>query len=288
MSWLKNIVRPKIATNKRREMPSNLWQKCPDCSSMLYGKDLVANNNVCENCGYHFPLSAENRLKHLLDEGSWLPIPLPNKKADHLKFKDRKRYSERLRIARRSSGRRDAILIGSGAIGSYPVAIALMDFSFMAGSMGTATGDAIITAAEKAIADKTPLILITASGGARMQEGILSLMQMARTSAVLLKLKEAGLPYIVLLTHPTTGGVTASFAMQGDFSFAEPKALIGFAGPRVIEQTIGAKLPKDFQTAEYLYEHGMIDEVLPRNKQRTRLTSLLATFSAQSPFSVII
>lgn len=284
MSWLKNLVRPKIATSERREMPKDLWQKCPGCGEMLYSKDLRASMNVCDGCGHHLRLTVEQRLNTLLDTDSWQELEQPRQKADHLKFKDRKKYSERLRAARKSSGRRDAILIGDGAIEGQEITVILMDFNFMAGSMGTAVGDAIIQAADHACKSKKPLLMITASGGARMQEGILSLMQMARATAALKTLKEHALPYIVLLTDPTTGGVSASFAMQGDFTFAEPGALIGFAGPRVIQQTIGATLPDGFQTAEYLYDHGMLDGILPRSEQRAHLKKLLGTLSAPSPF----
>ena len=284
MSWLKNIIRPKIATTTKRDMPSNIWEKCPDCGDMLYGKDLQASARVCDGCGYHLSFSVEQRLDHLLDEGSWSEKQQPHLKADHLKFRDRKSYSDRLRAARRDRGRRDGIVVGTGKIEGYPLTLCLMDFDFMAGSMGTATGNGIIDAADLAFKNKQPLFLLTASGGARMQEGILSLMQMARTSAALLKLKEAGIPFIVMLTNPTTGGVTASFAMQGDFTMAEPKALIGFAGPRVIQQTIGATLPDGFQTSEYLLTNGMIDAVVPRAQQRTYLANLLKTLSMPSPF----
>ena len=279
MSWLKNIIRPKIATTQKRDMPSNLWEKCPDCGDMLYGKDLALSARVCDGCGYHLSLTVHQRIDHLLDAGSWKEVELPRKKADHLKFKDRKSYAERLRLARRQSGRRDGAVVGNGTIGGFPLTLCLMDFDFMAGSMGTSMGDGIIIAAETAYAKKQPLLLVAASGGARMQEGILSLMQMARTTAALLKLKEAGIAYIVMLTNPTTGGVTASFAMQADFTIAEPKALIGFAGPRVIQQTIGATLPDNFQTAEYLLEHGMLDAVLPRPQQRPYLINLLQTLA---------
>ena len=284
MSWLKSLVRPKIATKQRRDMPKDLWQKCPNCDEMLYSKDLMANWFVCHSCGHHLRLTVEQRLGGLLDEDTWQELEQPRQKADHLKFKDRKKYSERLRAARKSAGRRDAVLIGDGAIEGEELTVIIMDFAFMAGSMGTAVGDAIIQAADHARETKKPLLMITASGGARMQEGILSLMQMARATAALKTLKEHKLPYIVLLTDPTTGGVSASFAMQGDFTYAEPGALIGFAGPRVIQQTIGATLPDGFQKAEYLYEHGMLDGILPRGHQRSHLKKLLSTLAAPSPF----
>ncbi len=284
MSWLKNIIRPKIATKTKRDMPSNIWEKCPGCGDMLYGKDLEISARVCNGCGHHLKFSVEQRLEHLLDEGTWSEVEQPHLKADHLKFKDRKSYSDRLRVARRDRGRRDGIVVGNGKIEGYPLTLCLMDFDFMAGSMGTATGNGIINAAEIAYEKKQPLLLVAASGGARMQEGILSLMQMARTSAALLKLKEAGIPYFVMLTNPTTGGVTASFAMQADFTLAEPRALIGFAGPRVIQQTIGATLPEGFQTAEYLLENGMIDAVVPRQQQRQYLGNLMNTLSLPKAF----
>ena len=284
MSWLKSLVRPKIATQQRREMPKDLWQKCPNCDEMLYSKDLLANWFVCHGCGHHLRLTVEQRLGGMLDKDSWTEIEQPKQKADHLKFKDRKKYSERLRVARKSTGRRDAVVIGDGTIEGEALTVIFMDFSFMAGSMGTAVGDAIIQAADHACKTRKPLLMITASGGARMQEGILSLMQMARATAALKTLKEHKLPYIVLLTDPTTGGVSASFAMQGDFTYAEPGALIGFAGPRVIQQTIGATLPDGFQKAEYLYEHGMLDGILPRGQQRGHFKKLLSTLATPSPF----
>ena len=285
MSWLKNLVRPKIATTKRREIPKELWEKCPSCGDMLYTKDLLANQYVCTSCGHHLRLGVESRLENLLDENSWQELDQPYQKANHLKFKDLKPYTERLRLARRTTGRRDGVVIGEGAIEGEEIILVAFDFSFMAGSMGTIIGNGIIQAANHACAHQKPLLMITASGGARMQEGILSLMQMARTTAALKTLKEQRLPYIVLLTDPTTGGVSASFAMQGDFTFAEPGALIGFAGPRVIQQTIGATLPEGFQTAEYLYNHGMLDAILPRSTQRTHLKKLLSTIATPSPFS---
>lgn len=284
MSWLKNIIRPKIATTTKRDMPSHIWEKCPGCGDMLYGKDLALSARMCDGCDHHLSFTVEQRIDHLIDPNTWKLVELPRQKADHLKFKDRKSYSDRLRAARKDSGRRDGIVVGNGKVGGFPLTLCLMDFNFMAGSMGTGVGDGIIIAAETALKNKQPLLLVAASGGARMQEGILSLMQMARTSAALLKLKEAGLPYIVMLTNPTTGGVTASFAMQADFTMAEPRALIGFAGPRVIQQTIGATLPDGFQTSEYLLEHGMIDAVVPRQQQRTYLANLLQTLALPSPF----
>ena len=275
MSWLKSIVRPKIATRQRREMPGHLWEKCPSCGEMLYHKDLLANLRVCGSCQHHLRLPLSERLTHLVDTDSFAPIDLPEVAVDPLKFKDRKRYTDRLRDAQKKTQEPDAIRVGHCRIQGEAAVLMLLDFGFMGGSMGMAVGEAIVAGCEAAVAAGEPVVMVAASGGARMQEGILSLMQMARTSAALLQVKEAGLPYIVLLTDPTTGGVTASFAMQGDFTFAEPGALIGFAGPRVIQQTIGETLPEDFQTAEYLYAHGMLDAVLHRTTQPTHLATLL-------------
>ena len=264
MNWLTNFVRPKIKKVTPKEIADDLWVSCPDCGHMLFSKELKKSMYVCTACGHHLRLYVDKRLKQLFDGSKYTEIELPTTKDDPLKFKDSKKYSERLKSYRKATGNEDAIKVAKGKVGGITTIIAAMDFSFMGGSMGTAVGEGIVKAAELALAGKYPFIVVTSSGGARMQEGILSLMQMARTTAAINKLKEAGVPYIVILTDPTTGGVSASFAMLGDVHIAEHGALIGFAGPRVIEQTIREKLPNGFQKAEYLKEHGMVDIVVDR------------------------
>ena len=264
MNWLTNFVRPKIKKATPKEIADGLWITCPDCGQMLFSKDLKKSMYVCTSCGHHLRLYIDKRLRMLFDGGKYTEIELPKTKDDPLNFKDTKRYSERLKTYRKATGNEDAIKVAKGKIGGITCIVAAMDFSFMGGSMGTAVGEGIVKAAELAGAGKYPLIAVTASGGARMQEGILSLMQMARTVAAINKLKENGIPYISILTDPTTGGVSASFAMLGDVHIAEHGSLIGFAGPRVIEQTIHEKLPNGFQRAEYLREHGMVDIVVDR------------------------
>lgn len=276
MSWLKNLVRPKIATRTKREVPDNLWLKCPGCNEMLYRKDLSANLHTCGSCNHHLRWPVEERLAHLFDEGSREAIPLPLSPEDPLKFRDLKKYADRLKDARKAADTtRDACRVEYGTISGQPAIVCAFDFSFMAGSMGVAVGQAIVTAAEEAQRRKLPLMIIPASGGARMQEGILSLMQMARTTAAINSLRESGQPYLVLLTDPTTGGVTASFAMIGDVTLSEPGAMIGFAGPRVIQQTIGETLPEGFQSAEYLLEHGMVDVIVHRREQSQKIGNIL-------------
>ena len=277
MSWLKEIVRAGISTKSKRDVKANVWKKCPSCADMLYQKDLQENLYICSNCNHHLPISLKERLAYLLDDGTIAKVSVRKVKADPLKFKDRKSYSDRLKEARRNTGEEDACHVLIAKIDGIKSVVCAFDFQFMAGSMGTYVGEAIIKAAQTAKSKHLPLVLIPASGGARMQEGILSLMQMARTTAALLEVKEAGLPYIVLLTNPTTGGVTASFAMQGDIHMAEPGALIGFAGQRVIEQTIKETLPEGFQRAEYLLEHGMVDMVTSRKDQPAVLATIIAT-----------
>jgi acetyl-CoA carboxylase carboxyl transferase subunit beta len=279
MNWLTNFVRPKLrALVARKETPENLWLKCPKCEQMLFMRDWEANQEVCTHCGHHMRQRPVKRFPHLFDDGQFEIHPLPRVVQDPLKFRDTKRYDAKLKEAQAKDGGSEALVVASGLMGGRTTVIAALDFSFMGGSMGTAVGEGLVMAAELAVERKAPLIVFSASGGARMQEGILSLMQLTRSTIAVRKVKAAGLPYIVVLTDPTTGGVTASFAMLGDVHIAEPDALIGFAGPRVIEQTIRQELPAGFQRAEYLLEHGMVDAVVHRHKLREtliRLTSLL-------------
>ena len=275
MNWITNYVRPRInSIFSRRETPENLWHKCDECGSMLFHRELSDNLNVCTNCGHHMVISPRERFAALFDGGIFAEVAVPAPISDPLHFRDQKRYPERMKAAQKATGEKEAMLVASGEIGRAPIVAAAQDFSFMGGSMGMYVGNAIIAAAEEAVKLKRPLILFSAAGGARMQEGILSLMQMPRTTVAIQMLKEAGLPYIVVLTHPTTGGVTASYAMLGDVHIAEPNALICFAGPRVIEQTIREKLPDGFQRAEYLLDHGMLDRVTKRTEMREELISI--------------
>ncbi len=276
MNWLTNFVRPKIqALIRKQEVPDNLWTKCPSCEHMLFHRDMTENMRVCHHCGHHFRLTVKERLDCLFDEGSYTIQPLEKVYHDPLKFRDLKKYGDRLKEYRQKTGSEDAIKVAYGTIGGVNIVVAAFDFAFMGGSMGLAVGDGIIAASALAIKTRVPLLVVPASGGARMQEGILSLMQMPRTTIAVQRVKEAGLPYITLLTDPTTGGVSASFAMLGDVAIAEPGTLIGFAGARVIEETIRQKLPDGFQKAEYLLEHGMIDMVIPRKEMREKLGRLL-------------
>ena len=276
MSWLTNYVRPKIrALVSKSDVPDNLWAKCSNCGQMIFHRDLAASNKVCPNCGHHMRLTAEERLKLLFDGGSYELLELPETVQDPLRFRDQQRYTERLKKARSSTGLKDAIQIAVGEIGGQSAVIAAFDFRFMGGSMGVAVGEGFVIGARAAVERQAAFIAIPASGGARMQEGILSLMQMPRTVIAVQMVKDGGLPYIVLLTDPTTGGVTASFAMLGDVTLAEPGAVIGFAGSRVIEETIRETLPAGFQRAEYLHEHGMVDMVVPRKELRNTLCRLL-------------
>ena len=275
MNWITNYVRPRInSIFSRRETPDNLWTKCDECGTMLFHREVSENLNVCTNCGHHMPISPRARLTALFDGGVFTEVKVPAPTPDPLHFRDQKKYPDRLRAAQKETGEAEAMLVATGEIGRTPIVAACQDFSFMAGSMGMFVGNAIIAAAEQAVKLKRPLILFSAAGGARMQEGILSLMQMPRTTVAIQMLKEAGLPYIVVLTHPTTGGVTASYAMLGDVQIAEPNALICFAGPRVIEQTIREKLPEGFQRAEYLLDHGMLDRVTARTELREELIGI--------------
>ena len=284
MSWLNEYVRPKIRTLLgRREVPDNLWHQCPSCQQMLLRRDLDANLKVCPQCGFHMRPTAAERLAYTFDEGTATRIELPRAPVDPLRFRDSKRYSDRLKEAREKTGLEDAVLVAHGTIGGHRAVVAAMAFEFMGGSMGAAVGEAIVAAARLAVLQEAPLIVFTASGGARMQEGALSLMQMPRTTIASQMVKEAGLPFITVLTDPTTGGVTASFAMLGDLQLAEPGALIGFAGARVIEQTVREKLPEGFQRAEYLHEHGILDMVVHRSEMRETLGRLIGLLRVKEP-----
>jgi acetyl-CoA carboxylase carboxyl transferase subunit beta len=289
MSWLTNFVLPKIrAVYAKKDVPDNLWHKCPSCGQMLFHRDLEATLFVCGNCGHHLRLDPERRLAMLFDDGRYTRIELPKTIVDPLKFRDRKRYTERLREAQAKSGARDALVVAHGTIAGSPTVAAVFDFEFMGGSMGIAVGEGLLAGARLAVLQEAALLVVPASGGARMQEGILSLMQMARTTLAVEMVKEAGLPYLVLLTDPTTGGVSASFAMLGDITLAEPGAVIGFAGARVIEETIREKLPEGFQRAEYLLEHGLVDLVVPRRELHDTLARLITLLRQREPAGQVV
>ena len=262
-------------------MPEGLWTKCKNCNEIIYAKEIERNLNVCPKCDYHFRITARARIDLVLDEGSFVESDAGMTSVDFLKFKDSKKYSDRIKAALKKSGDGDAIITGSGEIDGLPVVVAVFDFGFMGGSMGSVVGEKVTRAIELGLEHKAPVLVFSSSGGARMQESILSLMQMAKSSAALAKLKQAGIPFISVLTDPTTGGVTASFAMLGDLNIAEPRALIGFAGPRVIEQTIRQQLPEGFQRSEYLLEHGMIDMIVPRREMKQRLSQILRILTRQ-------
>lgn len=283
MNWLTDFVRPKIKKTAPIEIADNLWVKCPDCGQMLFSKELKKSLYVCTRCGHHLRLYADKRLRLLFDNGEYNEIELPHLKEDPLKFKDSKRYPDRLRAYRKSTGHDDAIRVAKGEVGGITCVIAVMDFSFMGGSMGMAVGEGIVKAAEICLKGNYPLITVASSGGARMQEGILSLMQMARTTAAINQLKDKGIPFISIMADPTTGGVSASFAMLGDVNIAEKGCLIGFAGPRVIEQTIREKLPDGFQRAEYLREHGMVDIVVSRQEMKDALVRVVSILTHTKP-----
>ena len=284
MNWISNYVRPKInSLFSRREVPENLWTTCPECGTMLFHRELSDNLNVCINCDHHLAITPRERFSALFDGGIFSEVEVPAPVADPLHFKDQKKYPDRMKAAVKQTGETEAMLVAEGEIGRTPIVAAAQDFSFMGGSMGMYVGNAIIAAAERAVERQRPLILFSAAGGARMQEGILSLMQMPRTTVAIQMLKEAKLPYIVVLTHPTTGGVTASYAMLGDVHISEPNALICFAGPRVIEQTIREKLPEGFQRAEYLLDHGMLDRVTHRGKLRDELITIVRMMLGMPP-----
>jgi len=288
MNWLTNVVLPKIrAVVAKKAPPENLWQKCPGCEQMLFYRELEANLNVCRNCGHHLRISTEQRLNIVFDEGAFTRIELPGALVDPLRFRDRRRYADRLKEGKALFGTdADAVVVAHGKIGGFPSVVAVFEFGFMGGSMGIAVGEAVLAAAKLAVLQEAALIVVPASGGARMQEGVLSLMQMPRTIIAADMVKDAGLPYIVLLTDPTTGGVSASFAMVGDIALAEPGAVVGFAGARVIEETIHEKLPQGFQRAEHLLEHGMVDLVVPRPELRTTLGRIVGILRDPQPQAV--
>ena len=274
MSWLTR-VRQSIASIAKRETPDNLWYKCPSCGQLIFVKEYEENQSVCPKCEHHGRIGPDARFNELFDSGVYTLLPSPQVREDPLKFRDSKRYADRIRAARQATGEPDALINAKGTIEGFKAVVGVQDFAFMGGSMGLAVGAAFVAGAEAAIADRCPYIIFTAAGGARMQEGILSLMQMPKTTVAIAKLREAGLPYIVVMTDPTTGGVTASYAMLGDVQIAEPGALIGFAGQRVIESTIREKLPEGFQRAEYLLAHGMLDMVVHRHQLRAQLARLI-------------
>ena len=285
MNWLSNITPPGIKNMFQRpdDGADSLWIKCPGCGEMIFHRDVENTQHVCSACGFHMPISVDQRLHTFFDDGKHVNIAVPEAPADPLKFKDEKKYADRLKDTRKKTGETDALRVAVGAVEGVEVVAAVQNFKFMGGSMGTGLGEAFLAGVEEAIKRKTGFVVFTASGGARMQEGILSLMQMPRTTIAVQMMRDAGLPFIVVLTHPTTGGVTASFAMLGDVHLAEPGALIGFAGPRVIEQTIREKLPEGFQRAEFLVEKGMVDKVVHRHELRgvvAKLVRILAQGAA--------
>jgi acetyl-CoA carboxylase carboxyl transferase subunit beta len=289
MNWLTNFVRPKIrALTTKREQPDNLWVKCPNCGAMLFHRDLAQNLHVCPQCSFHMKIDPKDRLQLMFDGGRYQLIELPKAAIDPLKFRDQKRYSDRLKDAQAKTGTNDAIQVAHGEIGGLPAVVAVMDYRFIGGSMGVAVGEGIVTGARLAVLQNAAFIAVTSSGGARMQEGMLSLMQMPRTVIAIDQVKEAGLPYIVLLTDPTTGGVSASFAMLGDVHIAEPGAQIGFAGQRVIEETIRETLPDGFQRAEYLLKHGMVDMVVSRLELHDTLARLLTLLQRPNPAAEVV
>ncbi|CAG4973994.1 MAG: acetyl-CoA carboxylase, carboxyltransferase subunit beta [Lysobacter sp.] len=285
MSWLKKLmpsgIRTDNASAKRRSVPEGLWEKCDRCGAVLYRPELEENLEVCPKCSHHRPIRARARLAALLDPGSTSEIGAALGPTDVLRFKDQKKYSDRIKAAQKSTGERDALIAMQGTLKQRPLVACSFDFAYMGGSMGSVVGERFARAAETALELGCPMVCFTATGGARMQESLFSLMQMAKTSAALGRLRAAGLPYIAVLTHPTTGGVSASLAMLGDINIAEPEALIGFAGPRVIEQTVRETLPEGFQRSEFLLEHGAIDQICDRREMRDRLSQLLALMMKQ-------
>ena len=280
MAWFRKSKAPIMPVEtKKHTMPEGVWKKCPNCQEIIYAKEIERNLNVCPKCDYHFRISARERIALILDEDSFVEMDAAMKSVDFLDFKDSKRYKDRLKASSKKCGSPSALVSGTGTIEELPVVVAVFDFAFLGGSMGSVVGEKVTRAIERALVERCPCIIFSSSGGARMQESILSLMQMAKTSAALSRLKEAGLPFVSVLTDPTTGGVTASFAMLGDINMAEPRALIGFAGPRVIEQTIRQKLPDGFQRSEYLLEHGMVDMIVRRPEMKQRLAQILRVFT---------
>ena len=285
MSWLKKLmpasIRTETGVDRKRSVPEGLWEKCERCGAVLYRPELEENLEVCPKCSFHMPIRARARLAALLDDGMGHEIGAQLGPTDVLKFKDQKKYAERIKAAQKSTGERDALIAMEGKLKGHDLVAAAFDFAYMGGSMGSVVGERFTLGAERALALRCPFVCFSASGGARMQESLFSLMQMAKTSAALGRLRAAGLPYISVLTHPTTGGVSASFAMLGDLNLAEPEALIGFAGQRVIEQTVREKLPEGFQRSEFLLEHGAIDQICDRREMRDRLSDLLAMLGRQ-------
>jgi acetyl-CoA carboxylase carboxyl transferase subunit beta len=279
MAWFRKEKKPKEPTERQVAIPEGLWIKCDSCKEIVYKKEVEQNLNVCPKCGHHFRLSARERFEFLFDDAAYKEFAMNIRSGDPLEFRDTKRYRDRLRVYEQRVGKGDAVLCAEGKLEGQTVVVAAMEYAFMGGSMGSVVGEKITSAIERAIERKVPMIIVSCSGGARMQEGILSLMQMAKISAALAALAEAGLPYISVLTDPTTGGVTASYAMLGDLNIAEPKALIGFAGPRVIEQTIRQTLPAGFQTSEFLVDHGMVDLITPRAEMKGSIARFLRFFT---------
>ncbi|MEQ8665037.1 MAG: acetyl-CoA carboxylase, carboxyltransferase subunit beta [Rhodospirillales bacterium] len=289
MNWLKNWVRPKLRELVgQKDVPDHLWHKCPSCEEMIFHRDLEKNLSVCQHCGHHMRIGARQRFELLFDDGAYTTIELKTPLVDPLKFRDRRKYTDRLKEAQAKSGEQDAILVAHGKMGGVKTVIAALNFDFMGGSMGMAVGDGLIAAAHLAVVQEAPLIVIPASGGARMQENILSLMQLARTTIAVEEVRDAGLPYIVVLADPTTGGVSASFAMLGDIAIAEPGAIIGFAGQRVIEQTIRETLPEGFQRSEYLLDHGMLDMVVRRSELRETLIRVIGLLCHPDPAADVL
>jgi acetyl-CoA carboxylase carboxyl transferase subunit beta len=275
MAWYKREDNEDVFSEEKRSVPAGMWTKCPGCRAQLVTEDVEKNGSVCPQCDHHFPVPAAKRLEMVLDPGSFAQADASIESVDPLGFKDSKRYADRLRSARRSAGGADAVLVGAGKIDGMPLEVGIFVFEFMGGSMGSVVGEKVTRVFERALERQVPAVVFSASGGARMQEGVLSLMQMAKTSAALGRLREAGLPYVSVLLHPTTGGVAASFAMLGDVILAEPKALIGFAGARVIQNTIRQRLPPGFQRAEFLLEHGFLDKIVHRREMRATLGQLM-------------
>jgi acetyl-CoA carboxylase carboxyl transferase subunit beta len=282
MAWFRKEKKPREAVEQKQvAIPEGLWIKCDDCKEIIYRKEVEQNLNVCTKCGYHFRLTARERFKMLFDDGAYKEFATSIRSSDPLEFRDTKRYRDRLKVYEQRVGKGDAVLCAEGKVEGLPVVICAMEYNFMGGSMGSVVGEKITLAAERAVEKKEPLIIVSTSGGARMQEGILSLMQMAKISASLARVAAAGLPYISVMTDPTTGGVTASYAMLGDINIAEPKALIGFAGPRVIEQTIRQTLPEGFQRAEFLVEKGFVDLITPRAEMKGAIGRFLRFFTGK-------
>ncbi len=284
MSWFSKLLPSRIRTDStnRRSIPEGVWTSCPACKAVLYGAEVERNSNVCMKCGHHMRIGARRRLDVFLDPEGREELAQDVQPVDFLRFKDKKRYRERLAEAQRKTGESDALIIMAGTVHAVPLVVAAFEFEFMGGSMGSVVGEKFVQAVDACIDRNCPLVCFSASGGARMQEALVSLLQMAKTSAALADLRKRGLPFVSVLTDPTTGGVSASLAMLGDINVAEPNALIGFAGPRVIEQTVGQVLPEGFQRAEFLLEHGFVDSIIPRPQMRERLATLLAVLTHRS------